>query len=130
MRYSLDFVIPAGTTKAAPHTEIMYLTVGLLNKILVRFRAGCHNMVSIAVLDGLHQILPASQDLAIYGDSVTFDIPMKHYMSTKPYSVTLIGWSPLCLYDHIITFWFDLAEGETLAKQEFAEMMAHLGSKP
>jgi len=127
MRYTTDFIIPAGTLSADPYTESVLLAIGKLERVLIRFRSGCHNKVFVTVRDGLQQILPGSPDLNLYGNDVIFDIPMQHYLTSPPYALILSGWSPDCLYDHCVTFWFDVVEGETEARQSTAELLAHLG---
>lgn len=130
MRYTHDFIIPAATARADPYIDTVYLAIGLLSRVLVRFRAGCHNIVYLTVLDGLQQIIPASPDQSIYGNDTIFDVPMSHFLTMPPFGLTLCGWSPLCLYDHTITLWFDVVEGQTQAYNQLSSLLLHLGETP
>lgn len=108
MRFAHDIVIPADTPLDAPHVETVTLDIGTLAGISVRFLAGCHNRVYVAIFEGIRQIAPAHETAALYGNDVIFSIPMSHVLDHKPYALIVKGWSPGARYDHTISLWFDI----------------------
>lgn len=126
MRYSFDFTIPAATAASAKYEDVIVLDVGVIKQILIRFKAGCHNRVFVAVFDSLEQIAPAKSTQAIYGDYKTFAIPMNYPLNEPPYTLIFKGWSPDTRYNHLISIWIDvLAEPKERGKG-LVENLTHL----
>ena len=126
MLFAYDFTIPASTPLTNPYTDKIRLDTGTLTQVKMRFRAGCHNRVFVAIYDGLQQILPAHDTTALYGDDVTFIIPMSYALTDKPYEIILKGWSPDTRYQHVISFWFDIIETAQEKKTGALASLAHL----
>lgn len=108
MRYSYDFTIPKSTKENLKYEQEIVLDVGIIKQIMIRFKAGCHNRVYVIILDSLEQIAPAKSTQAIYGDNITFSIPMEYHLDEPPYRLIFKGWSPDTRYDHLISVWVDL----------------------
>lgn len=130
MRYQFDLVIPAGTLKQDPTELRAVMDFGIIRQALVRFRAGPHNRVYVSVYQGLHQVIPASQDEALYEDDYIFAIPMELKLNDAPYELLIKGWTTGTNYSHTITFWFDLEPIEPAQAGSLLESLLHLGGVP
>ena len=126
MQFAYDFTIPASTTATAPYEQRFRLDTGTLSNIKIRFRAGCHNRVYLAIFDELQQIAPAHETQALYADNYTFDIPMSLEMTSKPYDLIVKGWSPSTRYDHTISLWFDVISTDVQKKTGGLSALLHL----
>lgn len=129
MRYTIDLIVPPAYSQDAPYTGEIELTYGLLERVLIRFRDGCHNVVFVAITDGLFQLIPASPDSYLYGNNQIFEIPMSYMLSTKPYRLNLQAWSPLAQYTHNITLWFDVDQQYSVSDNTLLEQLLHLGGE-
>lgn len=127
MRYEHTITVPAKTIQSAPYVENAYLAIGVLERVLIRFPMGCFNQVFITVSDGLQQIVPGSPDSNINGNNQIYDIPMKHRLTSPPFSLLVAGWSTLCEFDHSITLWFDVVEGYEVDQKSMIETLTYLG---
>lgn len=123
MQFAYDVVIPASTDEISPYEESVRLDTGILTSVKVHFRSGCHNRVYVVLYDKLQQIIPAHQTEALYGNDVTYEVPMQYEITHKGYDLTVMGWSPSTRYDHTITFWFDLVES---AQEERVSPLSNL----
>ena len=121
MRYSFDVIIPKNTSSITPYQENIRLDTGLLTQIMIGFKAGCHNLVHIAIFDALEQIAPANGSLSIFADDKIILIPMQYDLNSKPYNLTIKGWSDGTRYSHTITIYFDIVE---TAKKEQGGLIA------
>ena len=126
MRLSYDFTIPLATGEVTPHIETIRLDTGTITQTMLRFKAGCHNRVYVALFAGLVQIVPAHETQALYGDDVIFTIPMNYELTHKPYELTFKGWSPDTRYNHTISVWIDLLENDPGRKQSAISNILHL----
>ncbi len=127
MRYQFDLVIPANTLKAAAVELRAIMDVGTIIQALVRFRAGPHNRVFVAAYQGLHQVIPVSQDEGLYEDDYIFTIPMDLALTDSPFELILKGWTNGTNYPHTITFWFDLEKPTELGQASLLDSILHLG---
>jgi hypothetical protein len=126
MQFSYDVTIPASTSENTPYEYKVRLDTGTLTGFKIRFRAGCHNRVFVAVFDGLNQIIPAHETKALYADNFTFEIPLQYAISYKPYDLIVKGWSPSTRYDHTISIWLDLIESAQEKQQGPLSNLLHL----
>jgi hypothetical protein len=128
MRYQFDLLVPAGTPQESPVELGVVLTEGTLTAVLIRFKAGAHRRVYVSVSDGLYQIAPAEGSDPLNGDDQIFELPMDYQIVGGENRLVLRGWSPYTLYEHLITFWFDLQTNEAAAKDAFLKMMQSIES--
>lgn len=126
MRYSYDILVPADTGQDDPYTENLRLTPGTLTQVIVRFRAGCHNRVYVAMYESLFQIVPAYGGEAIYADNQTIVIPMNYPVIEPPYELLVQAWSPGTFYDHTLSLWLDLLEMTVPVQISLADQLKHL----
>ena len=126
MQFSYDVTIPAATPQTSPYEYKIRLDTGTVTGLKIRFRAGCHNRVYVAIFDGLNQIVPAHDTQALYADNFTFEIPMQYALEYKPYTLTVKGWSPSTRYNHVISIWLDLIETAQEKKGGALETIFHL----
>lgn len=128
MRYSYEFIVPAGTPVSVPYQERVKLNVGTLTSVEVRFLAGCHLRVTFRLRDGLLSLIPAAENPALTGNDDLYKIPMSYRMASKPYELILEGTSEGCSYDHKLIVSLDVAEDEPLDKLSLISILEHLES--
>ena len=126
MRYSYDVCVPKDTTIEEPYEYRLRLDYGTLKQVIVRWRAGCHNRVFVAIYDGLLQIVPAAGTYALYADNLTMAIPMDWPIYSAPFELTGKFWSPGTLFEHTISIWLDLEEQVESERVSIVEQMKHL----
>ena len=119
MRYALDVVVPAATTEEAAFTRKVSLNVGKITQCLIHFHNGAHWLVSVRMLDGLFQFVPASGTGWITGNNETVVIPMDYDLAYGDTEITLIAKSPDCEFDHALEIYIDLEQNASLIKQQF-----------
>jgi len=126
MRYSFDITIPKNTQFIQPYEDRIRLDTGLLTQIMIGFKAGCNNLVHIAIFDSLEQIAPANGSLSLYANDKIVVIPMQYDLTTKPYELIIKGWSDGTRYEHVITFYFDIVETAQKEKGGLIQSIQHL----
>lgn len=126
MRYSFDVVVPKATTALVPYKTNLRLDYGTLTQVIIRFRAGCHNRVFVILRDSLFQIVPAAGGQSLYSDDQTIFIPMAYPLTSSPYELQVLAWSPDTLYDHTISLWLDLLEELQPGKISLLNQLKHL----
>ena len=126
MRYSFDITVPANTLATAYHKQAIRLETGTITAIAIRFKAGCHNLVNVAIFDSLRQIVPGGETISLYGDDTTIIIPMSYELSSKPYEIFFHGWSETTRYAHTLSIWIDLLETAVKKDAGLLASLAHL----
>jgi len=114
MRFDFDLTIPAATPQSAPAQLEARLVRGTLKRIEIFFPPGCASLVKIIVRDELHQIAPANPGGSFNADGATVSFDMNYQLESTAKLLMCEGWSPLCRYDHVIIFRFDVTpEGDS-----------------
>lgn len=108
MLFDFDLVVPAGTSPLQPYEQRVLLSRGRITQIRVFFPPGPATLVHVVVRHNLHQLIPANYDGTLNYDDIIVPVEMAYDLVDPPYEVRLIGWSPEAVYDHRITFAFDL----------------------
>ena len=112
MRFDFDLTIPAGTTQAEPAQLEARLVRGTLKHIEIFFPPGCASWVMAIVRDNLHQIAPANPGGSFNADGSTVSFDINYELESTAKLLMCEAWSPLCRYDHILTFRFDVVTFE------------------
>jgi len=123
MLFDYDLLVPAGTQKTRAVVQPVRLLYGTLTEIRIVFPPGPATLVHVAVRDRLHQIMPANADGDINFDDAYIVSKMEYAITDPPFELLLVGWSPEAIYDHTITFQFDIVPA---GDQSWGEMIAHL----
>lgn len=126
MRYTIEVTVPADTPQSEPYEQRIKIEVGTLTSCMVRFLPGCHNQVYITIQDAFFQLIPITPGSSLYGDNVTYEIPLNYELTSKPYELIIRGWSPGTNFEHTITVWFDLLEPTVLNQASIQDQIAHL----
>jgi hypothetical protein len=126
VRYSYDVVVPINTLETAPYVQSLRLEVGTLTQVIIRWRAGCHHRVFVAIYDGLMQIVPAPGTAALYADDQLVAIPMDWPIYSSPFELQLKAWSPGTFWEHKISVWLDLEEHVDDGRVDVVEQMKFL----
>lgn len=108
MLFDYDLTVPAGTLKSAPAVAQVKLTRGTLTEIRVYFPPGPATLVHVQVLRALHTLMPANPDGELNFDDLMITSRLEYNLSGRPYEVTLRGWAPLAIFEHTITFQFEV----------------------
>jgi len=67
--------------------------------------------------------MPANADGSLNFDDATIVSSMEYELTDPPYELILEGWSPSAVYDHVITFQFDL---QPAGDNDWSVFMQHL----
>ena len=108
MLFDYNFTIPAHTEQAFPFVGIARLTRGRLTQINVMFPPGPATLVHVAVRHALHQLLPANYDGDVNFDDMVVSSLLHYDLIDSPYELYIYGWSPDAVYQHDITFQFNV----------------------
>jgi hypothetical protein len=108
MLFDFDLTVPAGTPANSPVETLAVLTRGKLKRIRVSFPPGPATLVHVVARHNLHQLVPANFDGTLNYDDISVITELDYDLVDAPYEIRMIGWSPTAVYQHIITFGFDL----------------------
>lgn len=108
MLFDFDLIVPAGTQQDSPAEQLVTLTRGKIVRIGVFFPPGPATLVHCVVRHNLHQLTPANYDGDLNYDDITVTTELEYDLVDPPYELRLIGWSPTAVYQHVITFSFQL----------------------
>lgn len=108
MLFDFDLAVPAATPAAAPVLAKARLAYGTLTQIRVVFPPGPATLVYVVVRDRLHQIMPANPEGSLNFDDNFIVSTLEYDIVDAPFELDLIGWSPSAVYDHTITFQFEM----------------------
>ena len=103
MFYAWDITIPAGQAEAAPVTQILKLSKGVITRIDVKFPRGCHGLVKVHLLRDEFQLVPLSRGEWVTGDSETVPTEGYYELVETPAQLKFVGCSPGTSYDHTVT---------------------------
>lgn len=108
MLFDFDLLIPPATPANDPIETLATLTRGKLKRIRVFFPPGCATLAHVVCRHNLHQLLPANYDGTLNYDDLSIITELDYDLVDAPYQVRMVGWSPTAVYQHRITFGFDL----------------------
>ena len=126
MRFAYDLTIPAGTTAADPATRGVHLVKGRLYHAEIAVPPGPADTVHAVVKDSLFQILPVNPDSSFSWDDYTHQVDLDYELPDLGHELTLVGWSPTAIFDHTITFRFDVAPSDKKGERTVIEQLASL----
>lgn len=130
MLFDFDITIPATTPAAAPTVQLAKLTRGKLTQIRVLFPPGPATLVHVVVRHNLHQLMPANPEGDINFDDVVVTSILDYDLVDSPYELSIIGWSPLAVYEHTITCQFNLEPVTGDTWNDFNRQLFMLNSQP
>ncbi len=130
MRFVYDFTVSAGTTKADPEEMAARMVKGRLFHVEIAYPPGPANLVRTVIKDALYQVVPANPDASLGWDDYTHKIDMDYELTDRAHELTLVGWSPSAVYDHTITFRFDVEPAEGDGERTIIERLAELLALP
>ena len=102
MFYEFPIVVTAGKTEADPAIEILKLTAGIIHQVSVEFPAGCRGYVYCKLLHQEHQLWPTNPQGAFRGEGYVIPIEEYYPLTTEPFSLKAVAWSPSATYDHTL----------------------------
>ena len=129
MLFDFDVTIPAGTQQLTPFEQTFKLTRGKLSQISVLFPPGPATLVYVVIRHGLHQLMPANFDGTLNFDDMIITSLLNYAMVDSPYELTVLGWSPLAVYDHNITLHFNVEPTDDDNWDDFNRMVFLLNDK-
>ena len=103
MLFQVDITITAGKTKAEPQEEILKIANGIITKIMVRPRAGHHNLAHLVILHHEHQIAPSTEGMTLHGEFFPVDWEEYYESYQPPYELKIKGWNDDDTYPHTFT---------------------------
>lgn len=116
MFYDFSIVIPADTLESAPVEQTLKLTAGVIQKVSILFPPGPHGMVKLRLRDNGHQFLPTNPDGYFATDDEVLDIDEFYELTTEPYSLKAIAYSPGTTYNHTLSVRIGVLRPEDVEK--------------
>ena len=115
MLFDFDLIIPPLTPVNSPIETLAKLTRGRIKRIYIFFPPGPATLVHVVARHNLHQLVPANFDGTLNYDDTTIITELDYELVDSPYEIRMLGWSPQAVYQHTITFSFDVfpIEGDT-----------------
>ncbi len=102
MFYDFAVIVPADTLESAPKKQELKLTAGVIQKVAILYPPGPHGMVKLRLMDGGHQFLPTNPDGYFASDDEALNIDEYYPLSSTPYILQAVAYSPGTNYDHTI----------------------------
>jgi len=127
MRFDFDLTVTAATAQLETR-----LVRGTLKRIEIFFPPGCASWVMAIIRDGLHQIAPANPGGSFNADGATVGFDMNYKLEASAHLLMCECWSPLCRYNHVITFRFDvkpIGESDNSALVDYLAEMLLIGEE-
>jgi hypothetical protein len=94
--------VPADTKETAKIRETLKVLPGMLDRVTVNFRDGCHGMVYIQVLHASSPLVPSERDQAITGDGQEITTLCNTEVKQGYETLDIYAWSPGTTYEHKI----------------------------
>ena len=126
MLFDFDLIIPAATPANQPVEALATLTRGKINRINVFFPPGPATLVHVVARHNLHQLVPANYDGTLNYDDTTIVSELDYNIVDAPYQIRMIGWSPTAVYQHTITFSFNLVPIDNDTWDDFNKLLFSL----
>jgi len=103
MFFAWDITVPADTPEDDPLERDLKLTKGVINRIDIKFPAGCHGLVKVRLLRYGSQLIPLSRGEWLTGDGETVPTEVYYEILEEPYMLRFVGCSPGTQYEHTVT---------------------------
>ena len=134
MFYEWAIAVPANTTEAAPITQEMKLTKGVITRIEIQFPTGCAGLAHCRILEGTIQKWPTPPSTSFASDGYTVPIEENYELENLPATLFAKAWNLDDTYDHTIYVRVGVLRGEgaLLANKVFAglgKMLQLMGIK-
>jgi len=100
MFYDFAVVVPAGTTQSSPKEQTLKLEKGIIHRVEIERPTGCKGYVFLALMHGGHQAFPKIPSEAFTGQGPPIVIDDHYPLTSPPYSLKAVAWSPEAIYDH------------------------------
>jgi hypothetical protein len=113
MFYDFAITVPKSTTEAAPVTEELKLTHGVIHRIEVQFPVGTMALAHCQLRHWEHQAWPTNPPGSFASDGYTIVIDENFELDTAPYTLKAVCWNDDDTYPHIITVRVGVMESET-----------------
>lgn len=124
MRFVKTLTVTANSLEASPSSTTLRLIGGTIKNVEIEFRPGCAWYVYVVILDRNLQIAPANPEQGFCSDDEIMTFTMNYPLNDPPYELILDGWSPGAIYDHKITFRFDVDTTEADDREALLQAMA------
>jgi hypothetical protein len=95
--------VPADTKETAKTHETLRTSVGMLDRIWIKFAAGCHFMVNIQILHHGTPLAPSEHDQSLVGDDQEFQGTYNTEIKPGYEDLDIYAWSPDTENQHKIT---------------------------
>lgn len=126
MRFVYGFTIPADTAKVSAEELDIPLVKGVLTRVEIGFPPGPAALVHVVVRDGSFQIAPVNPESSFAWDDYNDEFNMSYDLTEVGHRLTLVGWSPDTVYQHTVTFRFDVEPAEKGSERELIRQFVKL----
>lgn len=134
MFYEWAIDVPASTTSAAPVTQDMKLTEGVITRVEVQFPNGCAGLAHCKILHSESQKWPTPPSTSFASDGHAITLDENFELSDEPFSLKAVCWNDDDTYQHTIYVRIGLLRGPgaifiNKVFQGLAKMLALMGIK-
>ncbi len=108
MYYDFNIIIPASTPKDTPIKETCKLTYGIVRHVAIAFPPGPKGLTHLVIRRYEHQVWPTNPDGNFAWDNYTIEFSEEFDLTTRPHTLTLVGWNEDDTHKHTVTVRFEL----------------------
>jgi hypothetical protein len=103
MYYDYAIKITHGTTEAAPLTQELHVTQGIIHRVEVSFPYGCAGLAHCQIRHREQTFLPTNPEGSFAADGYVIPIDEYFALTVEPYTLKAVLWNLDDTYDHTIT---------------------------
>ena len=103
MFYSWEIVVASTNTSTNPKTQELKLTAGVIVRIDVAFRSGCHGLVFVRILHEESPLVPLNKDTWLQGDNEVVSSWQVFDIGKGANYLKFVGYGAGTTYDHSIS---------------------------
>lgn len=103
MLFQKSITVPITATETAKVHATLKTAVGMLDKIWVNYKAGCHELISLQIFHGTSILIPSDATQALIGDDVTFESAHNTEIKQGYETLDIYAWTVGTNYPHDVT---------------------------
>lgn len=129
MLYTFAITIPPNTPEPSTATQILPVTAGNVNRVLIDFPAGQIGLTHLRIRRGLYQVWPANPEADFSTSNATIDWNEDYDVLTPPYEFEAYAWNLDDTYTHTITVHISIEPAaQSLSLLEQVKQLLGVGS--
>ncbi|MBW2674781.1 MAG: hypothetical protein JRD89_15445 [Deltaproteobacteria bacterium] len=99
------------------------MTKGIIDRLDIKFPAGCHGLVKVRLFRFGSQLVPLSRGEWVTGDGETVPTQLRYELLEEPYALKFVGCSPGTQYEHTVTVRVSVTRPRPDPVQQLVELL-------